>query len=195
MSVYEYFSRSLRILNYKIREDGDEAITWIDGIDSRGFDFGVDKQKRQDIFVIPVAYLTDFLSCDGDYTEFFEKLLKRADFSKEYMHELWIKQQEDIDAEERKREREHEVWCENRDAKYSLLGLHNIVCAYCGNDLYNEYSELDHVIPRSKGGTNSPENLVVSCMECNRKKHSKTPEEANMPIRYGDCNLLREGGL
>jgi 5-methylcytosine-specific restriction endonuclease McrA len=142
-----------------------------------------------------VAYLTDFLSYDGDCTEFFEKLLERADFSKEYMHELWIKQQEDIEAEERKREREHEAWCENRDAKYSFLGLYNTVCAYCGNDLSNDYSELDHVIPRSKGGANSPENLVVSCMECNRKKRSKTPEEANMPIRYGDCNLLREGGL
>lgn len=188
MSVFEYFSRSIRILDYKIHEDRDEAIMWIDGIRNQGIDLEIDENKRQDVFIIPVAYIDEFFlnKCDGN--EFFEKLLERADFSKEYMYSLW-------EVHETEEELIHKAWIENRYAKYEDFGLYDFICAYCGKDLQDEYSELDHVIPKSRGGANSPENYVVSCVNCNRTKRNKTPEEANMPIRYGDCNLLREGGL
>lgn len=52
-------------------------------------------------------------------------------------------------------------------------------CQYCGikSDL-----TLDHVMPRSRGGEDSWENLVTACNHCNVKKGNRTPEEANMPL-------------
>lgn len=53
-------------------------------------------------------------------------------------------------------------------------------CQYCGvkSDL-----TLDHVMPRSRGGKDSWENLVTACNKCNVKKGNKTPAEAKMPLR------------
>ena len=39
-------------------------------------------------------------------------------------------------------------------------------CVYCGA----KATEIDHIIPRAKGGTNSTHNLVASCRSCNKKK-------------------------
>lgn len=52
-------------------------------------------------------------------------------------------------------------------------------CQYCSStrDL-----TLDHVIPRSRGGKSSWDNLVTACKSCNSKKGDFTPEEANMPL-------------
>lgn len=53
-------------------------------------------------------------------------------------------------------------------------------CQYCGKHLgKNEYT-VDHVIPRSKGGKNTWENLVTSCRKCNSKKANKSLKETNM---------------
>lgn len=54
-------------------------------------------------------------------------------------------------------------------------------CAYCGRgDLP---LTIDHVIPKSKGGDDSWENLVAACLPCNNKKGDRTPEEAGMKLR------------
>jgi len=53
-------------------------------------------------------------------------------------------------------------------------------CQYCGkrgSDL-----TLDHVIPRSKGGPTSWENVVACCRACNARKRDRTPEQANMTL-------------
>jgi 5-methylcytosine-specific restriction endonuclease McrA len=52
-------------------------------------------------------------------------------------------------------------------------------CQYCGtkSDL-----TLDHVLPRSRGGEDSWENLVTACNQCNVKKGNRTPDEARMPL-------------
>jgi 5-methylcytosine-specific restriction endonuclease McrA len=42
---------------------------------------------------------------------------------------------------------------------------------------------LDHVIPRDKGGKTSWENIVTSCVKCNTRKGNKLPHEANMHPR------------
>ena len=47
-------------------------------------------------------------------------------------------------------------------------------CYYCDVLVYDDY-HVDHVIPISKGGSNGPENLVISCPPCNRSKHNKHP--------------------
>jgi len=50
-------------------------------------------------------------------------------------------------------------------------------CGYVGDDL-----TLDHVVPRSRGGGDTWENLVTACVRCNVKKGSRTPREANMTL-------------
>lgn len=49
-------------------------------------------------------------------------------------------------------------------------------CYYCGKELLNKY-EIEHKIPVSKGGNNSNNNIVLSCMKCNRQKGNKTDIE------------------
>ena len=50
-------------------------------------------------------------------------------------------------------------------------------CQYCGS---RSNLTVDHVIPRSKGGESSWENIVASCAPCNRRKGDMTPIQANM---------------
>ena len=58
------------------------------------------------------------------------------------------------------------------------------ICQYCGNDFKTGELTVDHVLPRSRGGKNTWENLVAACKPCNQKKGAKTMEEADMhPIR------------
>jgi 5-methylcytosine-specific restriction endonuclease McrA len=49
-------------------------------------------------------------------------------------------------------------------------------CYYCKTRLNNVY-EVDHVIPLSRGGSNSPDNIVIACGPCNKHKSSKMPHE------------------
>ena len=58
----------------------------------------------------------------------------------------------------------------------------NCQCQYCGNVFKIDELTMDHVIPKSKGGKKVWENIVTSCSNCNSKKGSRTPEEANMPL-------------
>jgi 5-methylcytosine-specific restriction endonuclease McrA len=53
-------------------------------------------------------------------------------------------------------------------------------CQYCGRRLPRARLNLDHVVPRSRGGKSAWENVVCSCIECNRRKGDRTPREAGM---------------
>jgi len=55
-------------------------------------------------------------------------------------------------------------------------------CQYCGSLPEKKELTLDHVMPRSRGGGDSWENLVLACARCNVKKSDRTPEEANMRL-------------
>lgn len=55
-------------------------------------------------------------------------------------------------------------------------------CQYCNAELPGQKLTLDHVMPKSRGGGKSFENLVASCFSCNNKKQNRTPEEAGMPL-------------
>jgi 5-methylcytosine-specific restriction endonuclease McrA len=57
-------------------------------------------------------------------------------------------------------------------------------CRYCGEYLKGKKGRLsiDHVIPKSKGGDNSLENLVTACPQCQWKKGAKSLEEAGMSL-------------
>jgi 5-methylcytosine-specific restriction endonuclease McrA len=55
-------------------------------------------------------------------------------------------------------------------------------CQYCGVVLHASDLTLDHVIPRSRGGNSSWENLVACCHECNRRKGNAFVHEAGMKL-------------
>lgn len=50
-------------------------------------------------------------------------------------------------------------------------------CWYCGVLLDDKTANIDHQTPKSKGGDNRMENLVVACRHCNSQKKNKTVEE------------------
>ena len=54
------------------------------------------------------------------------------------------------------------------------------VCQYCGEVFHESDLNLDHVIPRDKGGKTRWDNIVTSCIRCNTKKANKLPHEAGM---------------
>jgi len=58
----------------------------------------------------------------------------------------------------------------------------NFTCQYCGERFSAKELTLDHVDPKSKGGSNDPRNLVTACKRCNNRKGARTPDEAGMPL-------------
>ncbi len=52
-------------------------------------------------------------------------------------------------------------------------------CQYCGS---RSNLTVDHVVPRSKGGASSWENIVASCAPCNRRKGNALPRQAGMQL-------------
>jgi len=63
----------------------------------------------------------------------------------------------------------------NRRAVFARDGS---ICQYCGDRAEN----LDHVIPRSRDGTHTWENIVAACRPCNTRKGNRTPQEAGMEL-------------
>ena len=55
-------------------------------------------------------------------------------------------------------------------------------CQYCGKKFSASELSLDHVIPRSRGGTATWENLVCACLRCNVRKGGRTPGEAHVSL-------------
>ena len=64
----------------------------------------------------------------------------------------------------------------------NLLARDGHCCQYCGQSLPASQLSLDHVMPRSRGGPTTWENVVASCVRCNTKKGSRTPQEARMKL-------------
>lgn len=73
-------------------------------------------------------------------------------------------------------------------------------CQYCGRVYAQKRLNLDHVVPLSRGGRSSWDNVVCACIECNSRKGSRTPEEAGMhlvraPRRPAGHPVLRAGWI
>lgn len=64
----------------------------------------------------------------------------------------------------------------------NLLARDGHACQYCGEAPGNRELTLDHILPRSRGGQSTWENLVAACGPCNRRKGDRTPDEASMPL-------------
>ena len=68
--------------------------------------------------------------------------------------------------------------------RQNIIWRDNNLCQYCGNYFKTSELTIDHVMPKSRGGKNTWENLVAACVPCNQKKGPKTLVEADMaPIR------------
>jgi 5-methylcytosine-specific restriction endonuclease McrA len=66
-------------------------------------------------------------------------------------------------------------------SRRNLFKRDRYTCQYCGER--NTEMTIDHVIPRSRGGTSTWENCVLACLPCNMRKADRTPSEARMPLR------------
>ena len=67
-----------------------------------------------------------------------------------------------------------------------LFARDDYSCQYCGRhrrDLRGrQFLTRDHVVPVSRGGPNTWQNVVTACSPCNNRKGNRTPEEARMPL-------------
>ena len=55
-------------------------------------------------------------------------------------------------------------------------------CQYCRKRMDRRQLNIDHVVPRDRGGRTVWTNVVCSCLTCNSVKGNRTPEEAGMPL-------------
>lgn len=67
-------------------------------------------------------------------------------------------------------------------SRKNILMRDRYTCQYCHRTLPSSELTLDHVIPRSRAGETTWENLVACCHSCNNRKGSRTPEEAGMRL-------------
>ena len=63
-------------------------------------------------------------------------------------------------------------------------------CVYCDEDLTDQEIHLDHIIPESKGGPTTYDNLQVTCRKCNTSKGVLTEEEFVRKLRTRAQNIL-----
>ena len=70
-----------------------------------------------------------------------------------------------------------------RYSRTGVLRRDNYICGYCG-----KYGDtVDHILPVSRNGLSTWENTITACggpKGCNLKKRNRTPEEANMPLKF-----------
>ncbi len=77
----------------------------------------------------------------------------------------------------------------SKRTRFKVFDRDDYTCRYCGKTPADRVTlEVDHVIPTSKGGDSSMENLVTSCFDCNRGKSDLTiggnhEEPANVAMR------------
>jgi len=72
-----------------------------------------------------------------------------------------------------------------QDVKFNrrnLFARDNNTCQYCGKRHGSSHLSLDHVIPRSLGGTTCWENVVCACLKCNVRKGGRTPSQAHLQL-------------
>lgn len=70
-----------------------------------------------------------------------------------------------------------------RFSRINLMARDNFQCQYCRSKPARAELNLDHVVPRALGGRSTWENVVTSCVDCNRRKGGRTPHQARMQLR------------
>lgn len=64
-------------------------------------------------------------------------------------------------------------------SRRAVLVRDGFECQYCGSRAEN----IDHVLPRSRGGPHTWDNVVACCRRCNSKKENRLPKEAGLRLR------------
>lgn len=61
----------------------------------------------------------------------------------------------------------------SKKTRFMVLQRDDFTCQYCGRSAPTVKLEVDHIIPVSRGGKNSTDNLVTACFECNSGKSNR----------------------
>lgn len=69
--------------------------------------------------------------------------------------------------------------------RFQILERDSFTCRFCGKRAPETELEVDHVVPRSKGGSDDTSNLVAACRDCNRGKGDRTVD-----LSHTDWNAL-----
>lgn len=64
-------------------------------------------------------------------------------------------------------------------SRRAIFARDSWICQYCGNSAEN----VDHVVPRSRGGEHVWENVVAACRRCNSRKENRLPDEVGLILR------------
>lgn len=64
--------------------------------------------------------------------------------------------------------------------RFNVFLRDRFTCQYCGDSLPTHDLTFDHVVPRSRGGHTTWENVVTACSPCNLRKGSQLPREVRM---------------
>jgi 5-methylcytosine-specific restriction endonuclease McrA len=97
--------------------------------------------------------------------------------------------------------REFYAWKKTEDyAKWRKrqFGRQAGLCYYCDKSLVGVKTDIEHVIPRSKGGTNKKNNLVLACWRCNKQKGSNElarPEKKALKQKHNSKRQIRNDEL
>jgi 5-methylcytosine-specific restriction endonuclease McrA len=67
-------------------------------------------------------------------------------------------------------------------SRANIYARDNHSCQYCGDQFSTSELTFDHVVPVAQGGRKDWENIVTSCVSCNRRKGGRTPHEAGMHL-------------
>ena len=70
-----------------------------------------------------------------------------------------------------------------RFSRVNVFTRDKFTCQYCGIRPHRSELNLDHVVARSLGGRTTWENVVCSCVDCNRRKGGRTPQQARLRLR------------
>ena len=67
-------------------------------------------------------------------------------------------------------------------SRRGVLARDRETCQYCGAQPGRAHLTVDHIVPRSRGGQTTWENVAAACRDCNHRKGGRTPEEAHMAL-------------
>jgi 5-methylcytosine-specific restriction endonuclease McrA len=68
--------------------------------------------------------------------------------------------------------------------KTNIWKRDDFYCGYTGEKLTKEQLSVDHILPKSRGGQNTWENLITASKDINRFKDDRTPEEAGLKLLW-----------
>ncbi len=75
-------------------------------------------------------------------------------------------------------------------SRRNLFKRDHWTCQYCGLQPGGDELTIDHMVPRSQGGTSTWENCVLACVTCNKRKADRTPQQAGLKLRRAGSSVV-----